>query len=100
MNHQLTNAFFVTPASYGSLDYLESGAGFANKDVVIRFDVPQSVSAIYLTDNFGTATPTATVDGTSVTVQRVGTGSYDRKLKLMWNGTVGPTGIHVVAASN
>jgi len=97
MNHQLTNAFFVTPASYGSLDYLESGAGFANKDVVIRFDVPQNVSAIYLTDNFGTATPTATVDGTSVTVQRVGTGSYDGKLKLMWNGTVGPTGIHVVA---
>ena len=98
MNHELTNAFFVTPGSYGSLDYRESGAGFVDKDIVIRFDVPQTVSAVYLTDDFGTA-PNATVDGASVSFGRVGTGKYDRKLKLMWNGTVGPAGIHVVVTN-
>jgi hypothetical protein len=97
MNHQLTNAFFVTPASYGSLDYAESGAGFLDQDVVIRFDVPQQVSAIYLTDDFGAAAPTATVNGAPVTVQRIGTGTYDKKLQLMWSGMVGPSGVHVVA---
>jgi hypothetical protein len=38
-----------------------------------------------------------TVNGNSVTVQRVGTGTYDKKLKVMWTGMVGPAGIHVVA---
>jgi uncharacterized protein (DUF608 family) len=98
MNHQLTNAFFVTPGSYGSLDYAESGAGFLNRDVVVRFDVPQNVSAIYLTDDFGAA-PTATVNGTPVSFQRAGTGKYDRKLKLMWSGMVGPAGVHVVVTN-
>ncbi len=97
MNHQLTNAFFVTPASYGSLDYTESGAGYLDQDVVVRFDVPQQVSAIYLTDDFGATAPTVTVNGTSVTVQRVGTGTYDKKLKVTWSGMVGPAGVHVVA---
>jgi hypothetical protein len=96
MGHTLKNAFFTIPGSYGSLDYVASGATFANKDVVVRFDVPQKVSAIYLTDDFGAA-PKATVDGVAVPVQKIGTGKYDRKLKLQWNGNVGPNGIHVVA---
>jgi uncharacterized protein (DUF608 family) len=96
MQHELTNAFFVIPGSYGSLDYRESGVGFVNKDVVVRFDASQKVNAVYLTDDFG-PDPKATVDGVPVSIERVGTGKYDRKLKLLWNGTVGPTGIHVVA---
>jgi hypothetical protein len=101
MNHVLKNAFFCTPANggnYGTISYTESGTTYEKQNITVRFDKPQKVSAIYISDRFPAATtPTVTVNGAAATFTRVGSGTFDRRVKINWSGTVDSTGVLISA---
>ena len=101
MNHTLKNAFFCTPANggnYGTISYTESGTTYEKQAITVRFDKPQTVSAIYISDRFPAGTtPTVTVNGAAATFTRVGSGSFDKRVKINWTGTVDSTGVVVSA---
>jgi hypothetical protein len=101
MNHTLKNAFFCTPANggnYGTITYTESGTTYEKQAITVRFDKAQTVSAIYISDRFPAGTtPTVTVNGAAATFTRVGSGSFDKRVKINWSGTVDSTGVVVSA---
>jgi hypothetical protein len=101
MNHTLKNAFFCTPANggnYGTISYTESGTTYEKQAITVRFDKPQTVSAIYISDRFPAGTnPTVTVNGAAATFTRVGSGSFDKRVKINWSGTVDSTGVVIGA---
>jgi expansin (peptidoglycan-binding protein) len=97
----LKNAFFCTPANggnYGTISYTESGTTYEKQAITVRFDKPQKVTAIYISDRFPAGTtPTVTVNGAAATFTRVGSGSFDRRVKINWSGTVDSTGVVIGA---
>jgi hypothetical protein len=98
MNHELKDAFICIPGTYGSLNYKETGAGFLNKELTVKFDKPTKVTAIYLKDNYPAAVPVL-VNGVEQKVDRIGTGKYDKMLKVNWTGNIGPAGIRINAGN-
>jgi hypothetical protein len=96
MNHELKNAFICIPGTYGSLNYKETGTTFLNKEIVVKFDKPTKVNYIYLKDNYSDTVPVL-VDGVTQPVERIGTGKYDKMLKVKWTGMIGPAGIRILA---
>jgi hypothetical protein len=97
MNHELKKAFFETPATAGTFDYKETGKSFTGKDIKIRFDDATPITAIYVTDNYPEdADVTATIDGEAVGVERVGEGTFEKKIKINWSGDIDKDGIHIV----
>jgi hypothetical protein len=98
MNHELKDAFICIPGTYGSLNYKETGATFLKKEITVKFDKPTKVSCIYLKDNY-TDAPTVIVDGVEQKVDRIGTGKYDKMLKVNWTGNIGPNGIRLYAGN-
>jgi hypothetical protein len=98
MNHQLKNAFFCMPGNYGTISYNESGSMNQNQTITVRFDKPQKVSAIYIADRFLPATTVAvTVNGATAQFSRIGSGTFDRRIKISWTGTVDSTGVLIGA---
>jgi hypothetical protein len=102
MNHVLKNAFFCTPANggnYGTISYSETGTTYEKQAITVRFDKPQKVAAIYISDRFPTASTTiaVTVNGAVTTFSRIGSGSFDRRVKINWSGTVDSTGVLISA---
>jgi hypothetical protein len=98
MNHELKDACICMPGTYGSLNYKETGTNFLNKDITVKFDKSVKVGCIYLKDNYS-GTVSVAIDGVAQQVERVGTGKYDRILKVKWVGNIGPNGVHIVAGN-
>jgi hypothetical protein len=99
MNHELKRAFFETPDTAGTFDYVETGEDFVDKEIEIRFDDATPISAIYVTDNFeADASVEATVDGTAVDIERVGEATFEKKIRIDWSGDIDENGIRIVVA--
>jgi hypothetical protein len=98
MNHQLKNALFCMPGNYGTISYNESGSMYQNQAMTVRFDKPQKVSSIYISDRFLPATTVSvTVNGAAATFSRIGSGTFDRRIKINWSGTVDSNGVLIGA---
>ena len=98
MNHELKNALFCMPGNYGTISYKEDGSTNQNQTITVRFDKPQKVSSIYITDKFLPGTTVAvTVNGATAQFSRIGSGSFDRRIKITWAGTVDSTGVLIGA---
>jgi hypothetical protein len=98
MNHELRNALFCMPGNYGTISYKEDGSTYQNQAITVRFDKPQKVSSIYISDRFLPATTVAvTVNGATTPFSRVGSGTFDRRIKINWAGTVDSTGVLIGA---
>ncbi|HUI93007.1 MAG TPA: discoidin domain-containing protein [Chitinivibrionales bacterium] len=98
MNHELDNALFCVPGSYGTISYKESGSTNQNQNITVRFDKPQKVSSLYISDRFLPATTVAvTVNGATEPFSRIGSGTFDRRIKINWSGTVDSSGVQVGA---
>jgi len=98
MNHELKDALICIPNNYGTLNYKESGTSFNNKDITVKFDKSIKVNCIYIKDNY-TTLPNVTINGITQKIDRVGTGKYDRMIKINWIGNIGTSGIRIVATN-
>ncbi len=99
MNHELKNALFCMPGNYGTISYKEDGSTYQNQTITVRFDKPQKVSSIYISDRFLPATTVSvTVNGATAQFSRIGSGTFDRRIKINWTGTVDSTGVLIGAA--
>jgi hypothetical protein len=99
MNHELKNALFCVPGYYGTISYKESGNMNQNQDITVRFDKPTQVSAIYISDKaLPKTTMAVTVNGATRPFTRTGSGSFERRIKIDWTGTVDASGVRISAA--
>jgi hypothetical protein len=98
LNHQLTDAMFVTPEGYGAISCREYGDMHQNREITVRSEQPMPVTAVYLTDHYG-AQVTVTVNGEACEAVRTGTG-YAKELRLAWNGVIDNSGIRIVASGD
>jgi len=99
LNHVLTNGMFVSPEGMGTVSSTESGTRFQNQSLTVTSESAISVSKLYIKDTFGTNVTSVTVNGASQTFSRIGTG-YARRLSINWTGTVGTSGIAIVATGD
>ncbi len=98
MNHELRNALFCMPGNYGTISYKEDGGTYQNQTITVRFDKPQKVSSIYISDRFLPATTVSvTVNGATTPFSRVGSGTFDHRIKINWTGTVDSAGVLIDA---
>ncbi|UQZ36148.1 hypothetical protein C2I18_23045 [Paenibacillus sp. PK3_47] len=98
MAHEMTEVMVITPEGYGTVSCKESGEGFQNKEITVKFDQYIEVSTIHMADPYGDKV-TVAVNGEKVAFTRSGTG-YARELLIEWNGRIGSSGISIVTAGD
>jgi uncharacterized protein (DUF608 family)/regulation of enolase protein 1 (concanavalin A-like superfamily) len=94
MNHQMTDALYISPEGYGTVSCTESGTNYQNANLTIKSDNAIAVNGIYVKDKCGNNV-TVTVGGVSQSISRIGTG-YNKEIKVNWSGTVNSSGINIV----
>lgn len=95
---ELSNVPFFTPSGNGYLSCSFTGSVGQNKKIILRYDKPQSVSKLYLEDNFGQHI-VLKINGKSCKFQRVGSG-YSKELAVEWKGKIDKKGIRISIAGD
>jgi hypothetical protein len=97
MNHQITNALYMSPEGCGTISAVESDPGFETLEIAFKPDNPVQVTSLYVRDR-GFPTTYVNIDGVSQTPVKVGSG-HAAELKIDWNNTASAGGITVVVSN-
>jgi hypothetical protein len=102
VNHTMTNALVFTPETWATVSCTEEGAQFQTQKITFTPDKSMDVKGIYLRDK-GTANVYVMVNGEQLDaakITRIGTGGYQREVKVDWQGTVTSTGLNVIVSGD
>jgi Malectin domain/Ricin-type beta-trefoil lectin domain-like/beta-glucosidase 2, glycosyl-hydrolase family 116 N-term/Glycosyl-hydrolase family 116, catalytic region len=93
MNHQLTNALFLSPEGPGTISAQQSGNLSQNQTLKVTSDNAITVKTLYVKDT-AAASVIVTVNGVNQSFTRIGTG-YSKELQIPWSGTINASGITI-----
>jgi hypothetical protein len=93
MEHSIKNGFFMSPEGFGTISATETGADFANQEIMFKPDRPIAVTALYFRDK-STDSVRVFINNVPKPVLRIGEG-YARELKVDFSGTIDSSGIAV-----
>jgi hypothetical protein len=93
MEHSIKNGFFMSPEGFGTISATETGADFANQEIMFKPDRPIAVTTLYFRDK-STDSVRVFINSVPKPVLRIGEG-YARELKVDFSGTIDSSGIAV-----
>jgi hypothetical protein len=102
MNHSMNNALVFTPEAWATVSCTETGAQFQQQNITFTPDKPMEVKTLYLRDR-GTPSVYVMVNGELIDaakITRIGTGGYQREIKVDWQGTVTSAGLNVAVSGD
>ena len=101
MNHTMTKALVFSPEGWATVNYTESGAGFATQVISFVPDSSLAVNVLYVRDK-GLAVNYVKINGMPVDnaqVTKVGTG-YAKELRINLQQTIPPSGAIITVSDN